>query len=138
MSNLRSWETIRDIRVEFFEKMQSKPLKFHNTVRSGDLMALATNDMNQLGNMVNPGIRLMAEAFLGLIAVIAFTLSLNTRFTLYLSPFFIIYLITVRNYNKKMEPISQTFMYKWSLISRSAQDSITGVRVIRACVVVAW
>lgn len=118
--------------------MQSKPLKFHNTVRSGDLMALATNDMNQLGNMVNLGIRLMTEAFLGLIAVIAFTLSLNARFTLYLSPFFIIYLITVRNYNKKMEPISQTFMYKWSLISRSAQDSITGVRVIRACVVVAW
>lgn len=132
ITNSVAWETIKEIRVEFFEKMQSKPLKFHNTVRSGDLMALATNDMNQLGYMVNPGIRLMAEAFLGLIAVIAFTTSLNARFTLYLSPFFIIYLIAVRSYNRKMNPISQTFMYKWSLISRSAQDSITGVRVVRA------
>ncbi len=132
VTNSISWDSIRDIRVEFFTKLQDKPLEFHNRVRSGDLMALATNDMQQLGFMINPGIRLVSDAFIGLAAVVILALTIDPIFTLILTPFFILYLLSIRNYNRGMKPISQTFQHKWSLISRSAQDSITGVRVVRA------
>ncbi|MCY3413426.1 MAG: ABC transporter ATP-binding protein [Candidatus Heimdallarchaeota archaeon] len=132
VTNSIGWNSIRRIREEFFETIQAKPLRFHNRVRSGDLMALATNDMQQLGGMINPGIRMVSEAFIGLAAVIIFATSINPIFTLALTPIFILYVQSILRYNDKMKPIMGTFMSKWSMISRSAQDSITGVRVVRA------
>jgi ATP-binding cassette subfamily B protein len=132
ITNSLGWQAIRDIRIEFFEAMQKKPLRFHDRVRSGDLMALATNDMNQLSGMINPGIRMIAGAFISLLMVIILSFNLDITLTLVLIPFFLIYLWTIRDYNKRMRPISATFLHKWSNISRSAQDAITGVRVVRA------
>lgn len=130
--NNLAWKAIREVRAEFFTKMQSKPLKFHDSVRSGDVMAIATNDMNMLANMINPGIRMVSNAFLtlGFFAVIG--LSQNLELTLALIPFFIVYLFTIRWYNRKMQPIAAIFQRKWSGISVAAQDNITGVRVVRA------
>lgn len=132
VTNSVAWTGIKNIREEFFETIQAKPLRFHNRVLSGDLMALATNDMNMLGYMINPGIRLVAQAFLGLAAALILSFTVSPLFTLGLIPFFILYLLAIRSYNNKMNPISQTFMTKWAYISRSAQDSIIGMRVVRA------
>lgn len=132
VTNSISAGAVKDIREEFFETIQAKPLRFHNRTLSGDLMALATNDMRQLGSLLNPGLRMLAEAFVGLFTVVLLAISINPVFTLLLTPFFILYIISIFHYNKQMEPISATFMSKWSHISRSAQDSIIGVRVVRA------
>lgn len=131
-TNLLAWQAIRDIRIEFFENMQKKPLKFHDKMKSGDLMALATNDMTQLAFMINPGVRLVADAFVSVIIVLFLVFTISTIFTVVLLPLFFIYIWTIKNYNSKIRPISATFLHKWSLISRTAQDSITGIKVVRA------
>ena len=127
-----SAKSVRDVRTEFFESLQKKPLTFHNRVRSGDLMALATQDMNELGGMISPGIRMMAETFLSLIVIIILAFNTNLTIALFLLPVFILYIIGIQHFNKTMRPIARVFNQKWSLISRAAQDSITGVRVVRA------
>ena len=131
-NNILSWNAIKSIRIEFFENVQRKPLKFHNKAKSGDLMAMATNDMNQLGFMINPGMRLVSEAFLTLVFVIILALRTDRTMATFLLPFFLVYLLAIRRYNESMTPIARVFQEKWSKISRTAQDSITGVRVVRA------
>ncbi len=129
-----SWTSQRRIREEFFDSMQKKPLKFHDSVRTGELMALATNDLSQVGGLISPGFSMMADVFISVtIAAVLIIAVLNAPQLLILSiPFFLVYLWAVFSYNKKMAPISHTFMRKWSAIATAVQDNITGAEVVRA------
>lgn len=129
-----AWSAQRRIREEFFDLMQNKPLKFHDSVRTGELMALATNDMGQVGGLISPGISMIADVFISIILSAILVLGvLNSPELLIISiPFLIVYLWAVFSFNRKMGPISATFMRKWSAIATAVQDNITGAEVVRA------
>ncbi len=128
-----AWATEKDIREEFFEEIQSKPLEYHDRVATGEIMALATNDLRMVNGMISPGTRMVAEVFLGLFfaALLAFSV-LDIRFLLITLPFVPLYIWTASNYNKKLAPIASTFMRKWSNIAAQMQDSVYGAEVVRA------
>ncbi|MHA2203754.1 MAG: ABC transporter ATP-binding protein, partial [Candidatus Hodarchaeales archaeon] len=129
-----AWSAQRRIREEFFDLMQNKPLKFHDSVRTGELMALATNDMGQVGGLISPGISMIADVFISIILSAILVLGvLNSPELLIISiPFLIVYLWAVFSFNRKMGPISATFMRKWSAIATAVQDNISGAEVVRA------
>ena len=129
-----SWTAQRRIREEFFDSMQNKPLKFHDSVRTGELMALATNDLGQVGGMISPGLSMMSNVFISIIfsAVLIINVLNSIELLIISIPFFIAYIWTIRSYNRKMAPISHTFMRKWGAIATAVQDNITGAEVVRA------
>lgn len=129
-----AWRAQQRIREEFFDLVQNKPLKFHDSVRTGELMALATNDLGQVGGLISPGFSMMADVFISIILSAILILGvLNSPELLILSiPFLIAYLWAVFTFNRKMGPISATFMRKWSAIATAVQDNITGAEVVRA------
>ncbi|MFX0122550.1 MAG: ABC transporter ATP-binding protein [Candidatus Hodarchaeota archaeon] len=129
-----AWNAQRRIREEFFDLMQNKPLKFHDSVRTGELMALATNDLGQVGGLISPGISMIADVFISILLSAILVLGvLNSPELLILSiPFLIAYLWAVFSFNRKMAPIQHTFMRKWSAIATAVQDNITGAEVVRA------
>jgi ATP-binding cassette subfamily B protein len=129
-----SWGAQRRIREEFFDSMQNKPLKFHDSVRTGELMALATNDLGQVGGMISPGLGMIADVFISIFFSVFLVIGvLNAPQLIVLSiPFFIAYLWAVFSYNKKLAPIAHTFMRKWGAIATAVQDNISGAEVVRA------
>lgn len=129
-----AWRAQQRIREEFFDLMQNKPLKFHDSVRTGELMALATNDLGQVGGLISPGISMMSDVFISIILSAILVLGvLNSPELLILSiPFLLAYLWAIFSFNRKMGPISATFMRKWSGIATAVQDNITGAEVVRA------
>ncbi|MFW9904411.1 MAG: ABC transporter ATP-binding protein [Candidatus Thorarchaeota archaeon] len=129
-----AWSSQRRIREEFFDLMQNKPLKFHDSVRTGELMALATNDMGQVGSLISPGISMIADVFISILVSAILVLGvLNSPELLIISiPFLVAYLWAVFSFNRKMGPISATFMRKWGAIATAVQDNITGAEVVRA------
>ncbi|MFX1269271.1 MAG: ABC transporter transmembrane domain-containing protein, partial [Promethearchaeota archaeon] len=48
-------KTEKNMRTEFFDVMQSKSLKYHDSARTGDLQALATYDLRIVNTMVSHG-----------------------------------------------------------------------------------
>ena len=126
------WRIIRNVRELFFNTIQKKPLKFHDKVRSGDFMALATFDTNMFSEMIDPGIRQIANVILTMAFFVIFGVMQNIVFALILAPFMIIYVWAVLSYNKKMKPVSEFFERKWSLMSITAQDNISGASIVRA------
>jgi len=82
-------------------------------------MALATNDLGQVGGLISPGFSMMADVFISIILATFLVLGvLQAPQLLIMSiPFLIVYLWAVFSYNKKMAPISHTFMRKWSAIA---------------------
>jgi ATP-binding cassette subfamily B protein len=129
-----SWTSRRRIREEFFDSMQKKPLKFHDSVRTGELIALATNDMGQVGGLISPGFNMMADVFISILLSTILVLGvLQAPQLIILSiPFFIVYIWAVFSYNEKMAPLSRDFMQKWEAIATAVQDNITGAEVVRA------
>lgn len=129
-----SWSAQRRIREEFFNSMQNKPLKFHDSVRTGELMALATNDLGQVGGMISPGFSMMSDVFISIIISLFLVIGVMNapQLIVLATPFFIVYVWAVFAYNKKMAPISYTFMRKWGAIATAVQDNITGAEVVRA------
>ncbi|MHA1444062.1 MAG: ABC transporter ATP-binding protein [Candidatus Hodarchaeales archaeon] len=129
-----SWTSQKRIREEFFDSMQNKPLKFHDSVKTGELMALATNDLSQVGGLISPGFSWMADVFISILVAAILVLAVLDAPQLFLLsiPFLVVYVWAIFSYNKKMAPISQTFMRKWSGIATAVQDNITGAEVVRA------
>ena len=48
-------KTEQNMRQEFFETIQYKPLRYHDNAKAGDLQALATNDVRIINTMISHG-----------------------------------------------------------------------------------
>lgn len=129
---LLSWNVKKKVRELFFNTIQNKPLKFHDNVRSGEFMALATIDVNFLTAMIFPGIRMIAEVLLTLSFFIIFGLMQNVELALILTPFLLVYIWAVIVFNRKLISPSEFQERRRNLMAIAAQDNITGARIVRA------
>jgi ATP-binding cassette subfamily B protein len=129
-----AWRAQRRIREEFFDSMQNKPLKFHDATSTGEIMALATNDLGQVGEFFGFGFGMVTEVLISLVITAGLALGvLNSPALIIVSiPFLITYIWAIRFHNRRMAPISRTFMRKWAGIATAIQDNITGAEVVRA------
>ncbi|MFW9930303.1 MAG: ABC transporter ATP-binding protein, partial [Candidatus Thorarchaeota archaeon] len=126
------WSVIRDIRYEFFQTLEKKPLEFHDKQRTGEIMALATFDISMLAEMIDPGLRFITETFLTFVIFVVLIIFQAPVLAIFLAPVLILYIYSIKGYNNKMLPISEFFERKWSQMTISAQDNITGARIVRA------
>ncbi|MFX0063969.1 MAG: ABC transporter ATP-binding protein [Candidatus Hermodarchaeota archaeon] len=129
-----AWSIDRDIRDDFFDNIQSKPLTFHDKTRTGEIMALATNDINQINGMASFGVRLSADVFLTLaiVAFLALAGQVDLILTLFAICFLPFYLWTINIYGKRLGPISAVFNRRYASMSAALQDNLEGVSVVRA------
>ncbi|MHA1713281.1 MAG: ABC transporter ATP-binding protein [Candidatus Ranarchaeia archaeon] len=129
-----AWRTERSVRAEFYRSIQAKPVTFHDLVRTGEIMALATNDTRQINVMLSPGLRMIAELVVNAvgITVSVYLTGINPLLLIATIPFIPIYAWSVRHYSRKLAPISKTFQQKFARISTAAQDNLEGIRIVRA------
>jgi ATP-binding cassette subfamily B protein len=69
----------RDAREELYVSLLGKSQTFHNRQRVGDIMARATNDVRQLNPMMNPGVSLITESMIGILAPLVFIAFIRTE-----------------------------------------------------------
>ena len=51
LASLWAYKNEKNIRNELFDSIQAKPVEFHSTTTSGDIMALTTNDINAISGL---------------------------------------------------------------------------------------
>src|SRR5258706_10077804 len=71
-----------DAREELYGSLLGKSQTFHNRQRVGDIMARATDDVQQLNGMMNPGVSIILETALGIVIPIVFIASINPQLLL--------------------------------------------------------
>jgi len=121
-----------NMRQEFFDTIQSKPLSFHDNVRTGDLLALATNDVRVINTMVAHGsffIYPFIQLFITLYLLITV---LDYRLALFSIPFIISYIYYILDYRKNLSPYVTNRMRMYSNLAVVLQDSISGASVVRS------
>ncbi len=122
----------RDVRDELYLSLLGKSQTFHSRQRTGEVMTRATNDVQQLNYMINPGIRLIAESFLNaLLPVIAIGFIARD---LLLVPvvFLVVFAFTLRYYTRQLDPVIGTMRWQFGRLNSRLAEVISGIEVVKA------
>ncbi|NHJ84510.1 MAG: ABC transporter ATP-binding protein [Asgard group archaeon] len=124
----------RNVTEEFYDNMLEKSQEFHDRVRIGDIMARATYDTRQMNIFIAPGIKFLFEAFFTIVFSVSLMLTISPKMTLLVAGAIPLYVVTIWEFNRRLKPISKAQMEQNSLLNSRLQESITGIRVVRAFV----
>ncbi|MBD3189578.1 MAG: ATP-binding cassette domain-containing protein [Candidatus Heimdallarchaeota archaeon] len=124
----------KNVTEEFYDKMLEKSQEFFDRIKVGDVMARATYDTRQMNIFIAPGLKFLFEAFFTVVFSVSLMIWISPKLTLLLVGGLPFYIVTIWDYNRKLRPISKAQMEQNSLLNSILQESISGIRVIRAFV----
>ena len=123
-----------DLRNDLFGQLTRLAPDFYSRMRTGDVMARATNDLNAVRMMLGPGVMYWFETTLTFVLAVAVMLTVDWRLTLAaILPAPLVSLVVIyfgRMIHDRFERIQAMF----SDLSSRVQENLAGVRVIRAYV----
>ncbi|KKO19736.1 MAG: ABC transporter ATP-binding protein/permease [Candidatus Brocadia sp.] len=121
-----------DLRLAFFEHIETLSQKFFQKYKTGDLMSRATNDIGAVRMAVGPGLLIGLDAVFYFFVIPPIIISLSPRLSFYtfllmpLTPF-IAY--TIKNIiDRRFRAVQENF----SRISEKVQENISGIRVVKS------
>jgi ATP-binding cassette subfamily B multidrug efflux pump len=121
-----------DMRNDFFAHLQTLPLSYFQSHRTGDLMSRATNDLNAVRMMIGPSVMYSANTILVFFVALAVMLSIDVRLTLIsLIPMPFVS-VSVKYFGSAIHRRFEQIQAQLSDISAVAQEALSGVRVVRA------
>lgn len=120
------------LRNRLFTHIQTLSASYYDQARTGDLMAHATNDINNVRMAVGMGMVAFTDAvFLGL-AAICFMAYINIKLTLFaLIPMPVIIYFT-RKFGQKMHRRYTTVQQSFSGLTEVVRESFSGIRIVKA------
>jgi len=122
----------RDTRKEFYGILLGKSQSFHDKQQIGDLMARATDDVRMLNFLISPAVSLIFESFTSLFIPIIFIL-LIYPVQLIFEPviFTILFIISLRRYNKKLSPVTGDLRMNFGMINATLNEALSGIEVVK-------
>jgi ATP-binding cassette, subfamily B, multidrug efflux pump len=121
-----------DIRNDFFGHLQRLPLGYYQAQRTGDLMSRATNDLNAVRMMVGPAIMYSANTVIVFVVAIVLMISINPWLTMMALLPLPLVSISVKYFGAAIHRRFEAIQAQLSDISAVVQESLAGVRVVRA------
>ncbi|HEX2867704.1 MAG TPA: ABC transporter ATP-binding protein [Ignavibacteriales bacterium] len=123
-----------DLRQDFWGHIQRLALRYFQNNSTGNIMAHATNDLNAVRTFVGPAVMYSIDTFVRLVMVIVIMLSLSTTLTIYsLLPLPVLSYL-VYKLGKKIHVKYTYIQEKFSELTTKAQESFSGIRVIKSYV----
>ncbi|MEZ4730331.1 MAG: ABC transporter ATP-binding protein [Caldilineaceae bacterium] len=137
LTNSASIETLgqrleRDTREELYISLLGKSQTFHNRQRVGDIMARASNDVRQLNPMMNPGVSLITESVMGLIAPLVFIAFMDLRLLVAPLCFVVVFIFVLRRYMNQLNPVAGMQRMQFGELNAGLNETISGIEVVKA------
>ena len=121
-----------DLRNDFFAALQRLHLSYFQHHRTGDLMSRATSDLGAVRMMMGPAVMYTAGTVLTFIVAIALMMSIDPRLTLVALIPLPLVTVVVKYFGVAIHTRFEKIQEQLSDISAIAQESLAGVRVVRA------
>ncbi|MBE7530609.1 MAG: ABC transporter ATP-binding protein [Chloroflexi bacterium] len=121
----------RDARQEFYISLLGKDQTFHGRQRIGDVMARATNDVRTLNLMFSPGLMLIVDSLMGIVAPIVLITLLDPRLLLVPATFLLLFVVTVWDYSRQLNPVSLAQREQFGLMNAGLAEAIGGIEVVK-------
>lgn len=121
----------RDARDELYISLLSKSQTFHNRQRVGDVMARATNDVQQLNLMISPGASLILEAIIFTVVPLVAVATLNLNLLLTPLVFLLVFALALRDYSRQLAPVTGALRGQFGTINAGLAEAIAGIEVVK-------
>jgi ATP-binding cassette subfamily B multidrug efflux pump len=129
-----SREVENDLRYDFFSHLQKLERNFFNKVTTGDLMARATSDINNVRNFVGPGVMYSMQTFTRLVITLYILFDINVAITLIALvplPLISLFVYRIGRYTfKRSLKVQESF----SDLTTRVQETFSGIRVLKTFV----
>jgi ATP-binding cassette, subfamily B, multidrug efflux pump len=123
-----------DLRNDFVKCVRTQDLQYFHYHPTGEIMALATNDISAVRNFLGPGIMYSSETVVNFILAISLMASLNVQLTIVaVIPIPLISYFVYRvgkAVNQKFEMVQDQF----ADLTTRAQENLSGIKVVKAYV----
>jgi len=121
-----------DLRNDFFAHLEKLPLAYFQANRTGDLMSRATNDLSAVRMMVGPAVMYLSTTLITAAVSLSLMFSLDARLTLQALIPLPFVSVAVKLFGTAIHQTFEQVQAKLSDMSAVVQESLTGVRVVRA------
>ena len=121
-----------DLRNDFYGHLQKLPLDFFQKNRTGDLMARATNDLSAVRMVVGPALMYSMNTLFATTLIVPIMASISWRLTLLAFVSMPLVVIATNYFSKIIHDRFEKVQEYFGTVSNRAQESLAGVRVIRA------
>jgi ATP-binding cassette subfamily B protein len=122
-----------DLRNDFYQHLQRLPLEFFKANRTGDLMARATSDIGTIRTVVGWVTLDSMNTLLSIAIIMPLAASLSWEFALLSFLPILAMAISARFFGGRIRERSEAVQEGLGEVSSRAQESLSGVRAIRAC-----
>lgn len=121
----------RDIRDELYVSLLGKSMTFHSLQPVGDTMARATNDVREVNYLYSPGVNLVVGSLAFLVMPIIY--APQYHWSLILTPlvYTILYYFALRQYLKKMKPITEEMRDSFGAMNTHLSEALDGVEIMK-------
>ncbi len=124
----------RSAREELYASLLGKSQTFHDRQRVGNIMALATDDMQQLNVMMNPGVFFIFNTVIGIVVPIAIIATVRLELLLVPLVFIAAYVVAVRAYAGQLNPVARRQRMQFGKMNAVLEESISGIEIVKASV----
>jgi ATP-binding cassette subfamily B protein len=122
----------RDARAELYASLLGKSQTFHSRARVGDIMARATNDVHFLNLMFSPGLSLIMDSCLTAVVPLVMVALIDVRLLLVPSIFVVLLILTVRGYNRRLNPATDSQRETFGELNAALADALEGIETVKA------
>jgi ATP-binding cassette subfamily B multidrug efflux pump len=121
-----------DLRNDLFHHVIRLAPDYFIGQRTGDIMARATNDLNQVRMMLGPGIMYCVETSLTFVLAVGIMLSIDWRLALIAITPAPLVSVAMVYFGQRIHERFERIQAKFSDISSRVQENLAGVRIVRA------
>lgn len=121
-----------ELRNDLFTHLQKLSLSYFHNIKTGDIMARATNDLKAVRMLLGPGIRNSLNTIIMGTAAIALMFVINSELTLYSLIPLPVLTIAVAIFSSRIFRRFKKVQEQFSSISAGVQENLSGIRVVKA------
>ena len=123
-----------DLRNDLFAHLETLSYSYYQRMRTGDIMARVTNDLNAVRMLLGPAIMYSANTLVFTAAALAFMVSISPKLTFYAFLPLPVVSVVIQYFGRRIHERFERIQDMFSDISARAQENFSGARVIRAYV----
>jgi ATP-binding cassette subfamily B protein len=123
-----------DLRNDLFAHLETLSYSYYQRMRTGDIMARVTNDLNAVRMLMGPAIMYSANTIVFTAAALWFMVHNSPKLTLYAFLPLPIVSVTIQYFGRRIHQRFERIQAMFSDISARVQENFSGARVIRAYV----
>jgi ATP-binding cassette subfamily B protein len=120
-----------EMRKELYNSLLEQSFSFYDKQRTGQLMARAAGDIDQIQRFYDFGVRQFVSTALLVVLVIWTLLSMNLTLTLLTLATLPFVTLTMLEFGRRSFPVTQTMRQQYGDITSVFQENLMGIRVVR-------